>query len=297
MKKITFLLLFICSLSSASSQLFVDEQCVEFFKDGSLLIEQGDYYGADSLLTLALCNFKNVDVYYNRAMARLLQKDTIGFCADISVATNKYFDVKSGELFNKFCCLKVDTVFYNKKFETISNNNYRYYEEIRQLKYDTLTIGTVHDSKAKNTQINFDLGCEENLLGVNFQKTDVIGVYVIHDSTKFFNLCEVSAAPINKDRYDDVKKKGKLMFKAKYNHLKDEYGLDELNILYSIMVTESGTIKKVDFISIYPDVPIENKIDDIEKDLLDIVMHYPKLKPAILKGKAVSSIMFDSLIY
>ena len=55
-------------LSEESMKInYTDEQGLKYFEEGSILLAIGDYTGADSLLSLAMCTFVNENVYFNRA--------------------------------------------------------------------------------------------------------------------------------------------------------------------------------------------------------------------------------------
>jgi hypothetical protein len=107
---------------------------MDFFNKGSESMSLGNYHSADSLYTLALCRVKNENIYFNRAISKLMLTDTIGFCSDIDIAANRYFDQQSKKLFDNLCCESVDTSYYNKQMIKSNNQDYRYYEIIKQLK-------------------------------------------------------------------------------------------------------------------------------------------------------------------
>jgi len=93
MKHITLLFGFLLIIVSSFAQLFpVNQHGKSLFESGSELIRKGDYKEAESLLTEALCSYKNENVFYNRAAARLFLTDTVGFCEDMYIAAYKYFD-------------------------------------------------------------------------------------------------------------------------------------------------------------------------------------------------------------
>ena len=78
------------------SQIFqIDSIGLEYYNKGSELIRTGDYKLADSILSLALGNFKHRNVYYNRAIARLLLLDTVGYCQDMDIVAHHYFNGQS----------------------------------------------------------------------------------------------------------------------------------------------------------------------------------------------------------
>jgi hypothetical protein len=136
------LAIFLSSINMCGQLFQPDPVGLDYFNKGSELLKLGDCNGADSLLTLALRTYKNANVYYNRAIARILKTDTLGFCQDLDIAANQYFDRQSEEFYNKLCCTKVDTIYYDRKRIKSDKSSYRYYEIIKYPKYDSIIIPT-----------------------------------------------------------------------------------------------------------------------------------------------------------
>ncbi len=290
-----FALLFISI--STFGQMFVDRKGLQLFENGTILLENGDFRGADSLLSLAMCSFKNENVYYNRGISRLLQSDTLGFCEDIGIAANKYFDIEAASLYNNFCCSYVDTIYYDKKFNQTYQKNYRYYEVIRESKYKSKTIGVVHDIKSEKVKFNIDYGCSKNLIDISIKTTDIIAVYEVIDSVKYYRYCPKRVSVYNTDKYRNLISKAKKFLQIKYGDLKTKNNLEELTLVFEITVASSGDIIDIRYIGLYPEIPLEEIEKELEQDIIKIVKNYPKVTPASFKKEKVNFIILDLISY
>jgi hypothetical protein len=295
MKKYIFLLTISLLTTSIYGQLFKqDEAGIALFSVGSELIKQGYYKQADSILTLAMCSYKNENVYFNRAMARLMQTDTAGFCDDVEIAANKYFDKQSEGMYNSLCCKKVDTIYYDKKRTVSDKTNYRFYEVIKYPKNDSIIIGCFHDIKSKKQVINFDYGCENKMLGLNFLTTDIIAAYIIMNEIKYYYDSTNNPLIFNTTAYDNFKESAKIQLAAKYSKLKTENKKDSLTIYFMIYLDESGKVVKVMLEGFYPEISYDS--DDyksLEKDVLNLVKEYPKIVPAKFFNVKVRFMEYD----
>jgi hypothetical protein len=297
-KTLLSILILIFFLSKNSGQIFQENSIGKnYFMTGTKLLHIGDYKGADSILTLALCSFKDENVYYNRGAAKLFQKDTVGFCEDISIAANRYFDQDASRLFNDLCCEKVDTIFYDVKENIVTRSKYRYYEVIKYQKYIDEVNGTFHDTKAKNERFTLDFGCELNIIGMTLETTDIIAVYKLSDTTKYYYRTPNPISIINQDEYNNLKNRAKTFFNVKYSDLKTRNNLQEVSIYYEITFSKTGEILDVKYKGIFPEVQLGEKESELEKDLLFIVNRYPKVSPAKFKGKRVNFVAYDLIVY
>ncbi len=295
-KSILFFILLFFSVS-AFGQLFVDKKGLQLFENGTVLLENGNFLGADSLLSLAMCSFKNENVYYNRGISRLLQSDTLGFCEDIGIAANKYFDTESASLYNKLCCSYVDTIYYDRKFKQTSEKNYRYYEIIRKSRYNKTTTGVVHDIKSEKVKFNIDYGCVNNLIDISYKTTDIIAVYEIKDLEKYYRYCPKPVTVYNSDKYRNLISKAKKFLQIKYGDLKTENNIEELTVVFEITVASSGDILGVKYVGIFPEIQIGEIEEELELDLMKIVNNYPKVTPASFKKEKVNFIILDLIKY
>lgn len=295
---LSFCIAIFCNLNGQNVLFGVDSNGEELYTSGSKLIEIGDYKGADSLLTLALCSFKNENVYFNRAISRLLQYDTLGFCADMNIAANKYFDKQAEINFIQFCCTQVDTIFYDKKLNVISNSNYRYYEIIKILKYEKIKIGTFHDIKHDGILGSTDYGCDGNLLGLRTKSSDMIAMYEEREGNKrYYSKTTKKVSVKNITKYKDILEKARMFLNSKYGSIKADNNLEKVKIYFNIFVSANGDIDKVEYIGIYPELYIEEIQTELEEDLLDIVKHYPKFTPAKFLKENVNYVGYDFIEY
>lgn len=290
-----FIILIVLMISThIQAQIFnPDPQGLEFFNKGSELIKTGDYYSADSILTLALCSYKNENVYFNRGISRLLLKDTIGFCEDMDAAANKYFDAQAEQLFNKTCCKQVDTIYFDKKLQISNKDKYRYYEIIKVFKYDSVTKGTFHDIKHSEGIMSVDFGCNDSFLGARSKQSDIIAIYVIDEKGKNYIKTQKPISIINYTAYEHLMKQAKTLLESRYGYLKKESDSEKLEVYFSIYFDKEGEITSVEFLGIYPELNIDYDEDTLEADLLHIAKHYPKIKPAKFFKQKVQFIAID----
>lgn len=294
MKKIAILSIMILLSTSIYSQLFKpDPLGLDYFTKGSNLIESGDYIGADSLLTIALCSYKNENVYFNRALSRLLQNDTLGYCQDLNIAANKYFDPQAENYYNKICCKQVDTIFYDKSRIKSTKSNYRYYEVIKYPQFDTLVNGTFNDIKSSNPRINVDFGCDQSLIGLYSSTTNIIASYQIEDGVKYYSISTTAVSIFNSTAYDELKNRAKNFLSSKYQNIKSENKVDNLKVFFLVYFNELGNVVKVKYAGFYPEVILNSNKFELEKDLLSIAYNYPKVKPAKFFKENVSYIAYD----
>ncbi len=294
MKKYVILQVVLLFTLSIYGQIFKpDPEGLDYFIKGSELLNLGDYEGADSLLSLALCSYKNENVYFNRALAKLLQSDTIGYCHDLSVAANKYFDKQADTLFNNLCCDMVDTIYYDKKRVISDRSNYRYYEIIRKPKHDSLIYGSFHDIKAKELVMSNDYGCDANLLGLKASTSDMIAGYVIEDSVKYYYKSTKLISTFNISAYKNMKIRASIALSSKYSKVKTDNEKASLLVYFKVYFDSEGEVVKVHLEGIFPELNYEVDMIELEKDLLQIANNYPKIYPAKFFNENVCFVTYD----
>jgi len=269
------------------------KQGEEMYLKGTRLVEIGKFKEADSLLTLAMCSYKNENIYYNRGISRLYNADTSGFCSDMDIAANKYFDSGARQLFNMECCYKVDTVFYDKKYLNTDRSNYKYLEEIQYVKKSGDTIGTIHQRNKKLPVETIDFGCEKNLVGMRLLTTDIIATYQMISSTKYYFKTTIKPRIEKAKEYKVMKKEIESYFGKKYESLKALNSVEKISVYFELRVTAMGEIIGGKCIGIFPEISIYSFEREIEKDIQDVLKRYPKLKPAKYMGENVNSITYD----
>jgi hypothetical protein len=265
----------------------------KMYLNGTKLVEIGKYKEADSLLTLALCSYKNENIYYNRGISRLYNADTSGFCGDMNTAANKYFDAGARQLFNTLCCTKVDSIYYDKKYLITDHSNYKYLEEIQHVKESGDIYGTIHQRNKKLPVETIDYGCEKNIVSMRTLTTDIIAVYQMMDSTKFYFKADNDARTERVNQYVAMKDEIASYFEIKYKSLKDINSADKITIYYELRVSDKGEIIDGKYIGIFPEISINGYEQEIAKDVKDILKRYPKVKPAKYRGENVNFRAYD----
>jgi hypothetical protein len=297
MKLITLLVFSIFLFLNIHAQVLADKKGIKLYEEGTTQINLGNYRLADSLLSLSLETFTNKDVFFNRAVCRLLLLDTLGFCKDMDVLANTYLDNEASPLFNKLCCSNVDTVYYNKKLIPQFSGKYRYLEEIRHMKYHPRTIGVFHDLSVNKQQLDFDFSSEQGLTGSYLEDTDIIGVYEIIDSIKFYISRTSGVTIVNYTKYLEIKKRAKLLLQVKYGSLKSNNKIEELKIAFQLAIDKTGKIVDLILIGSNPVVDLASIKTELKKDLWDIVNNYPKITPGTFLGEKVNCLVNDAMIF
>jgi hypothetical protein len=264
----------------------------DLYLQGTKLVEIGKYDEADSVLTLALRIYKNEDVYYNRAIARLFKTDTSGFCVDMSIAANKYYDPGARQLFNQLCCYKVDSFYYDKKYLVSNKANYKYLEEIQYIKDPYEKIGSIHERDRKMPIESLEYGSEK-LMGMRTITTDIIACYKLDDSTRYY--FRTTDVPIMEKvaQLKELKEKLKSYYAVKYKDLKDQNHLDHISLYFEFTVTSKGEIINGKYGGISPLVSIKGLEKELEKDVQDALSRYPKMRPAKFRGENVNFLAYD----
>ena len=263
---------------SLTGQMFTDRQGFEYFKSGIVSFENGNLVRADSLFTLALCTYQNEDVYFNRAHTKILLEDTIGYCSDLRVSAYSYYDTTAAKLFVKTCCNKVDTNYYDKKGLPADNSNYKFLEEVLYLKYEIDTIGFIRHKYMKNNMIiwNYDCGFTSYLM--NFRNTDIVGMYYIHSGEKFFLSSSTYPYFRENNEYIDLLNRSKSYLANKYSEIKTSEN-DEIEVISEFTVDKTGQISDISLAQVIPTIVDEKTSLELENDIIDIIKHFPNLKP------------------
>ena len=208
-----------------------------YCQQGANYLKNEKYKEADSVFTLALYNIKNEDVYFNRGVSRFYQNDTIGFCDDMYIAAYKYVDINAAKLFNEFCCYKVDSCYYDRRYNKLTTSKgFRYLEEIQLVKKSNITRGVIHQRNIKNYMYSLDALSGKKLPQINMLKTDIIAIYQLIDSSKYYTITTKEARFSDETVYDDFKKKVSEYFGNKYKSLKNQDTTKKIMIRYKISI-------------------------------------------------------------
>lgn len=292
------LILFITVSMIVKSQVFsiVNQgKGKEYYQDGTRMLEMGRYEEADSLLTLAMNSYRNENVYYNRGISKLLRKDTSGFCLDMMIAADQYYDIGARRLFNSNCCLRVDTIYYDTRFLPADSSSYKYLEEIQFIRNQKEVKGTIHERNRKEAVAAFSFGKNNRFISFEQKITDIIAIYTIIDSTKYY-VHTTSKPEVEKvTAWDNIKEDAKTYFQIKYKKLKEENNVETIIFYFNMKISKTGEIIEVKYLDVYPAISVAEYKNEIEKDIQDIIKHYPRLKPAKFKSEKVNSIASDSI--
>lgn len=112
------------------------------YKESVSLLQNGEYAKADSVLTECIKKYPNsLDLYFNRAIARLKLNNMRGFCIDMKSAISTNDD----EAETIYCrnCLNIDTIFYNSNYEECSKLS-KYKEIVFREKYRDYVEGKIY---------------------------------------------------------------------------------------------------------------------------------------------------------
>jgi hypothetical protein len=280
------------------SQLVTNtNSCIKLPEEGKKLFEKGDYKKADSVFSVALKTCRNKDNFYNRAITRLYLQDTSGFCSDLDIASNEYWDTEADKLFINFCCNRVDTYYYNKKNQISTKNSFSYYEIVQRKKYLNEVIGKYHDkSPSHHTPL---LGYYNNtrLNDIQYIYTDILGMYKIKDTVKYFYYTKDRPNFDDSNKYSSTKEKIVAFLNAKYGFLKSNNKLDEILINVEYTILKTGYIDSVKVISLFPEITLGDKKKEFEEDIIRNIKYYPRFIPAKFKGVEVNYIAIDRISY
>jgi hypothetical protein len=307
MKRIAFILLFLFFSIHQFAQVYLHPQGMAYYKEGTALLEKGNYYEAEKSLTISLNTLKDENVYIKRGIARLYQEDTIGFCEDMNMAANKYFNLQASLLFNDICCKSVDTLYFYKNMQPASQADFRYFEEIKIPKYDKKTIGIFHDAKVKKEKFNTEYGRDQSNLGKNFlppgkaeshtsETTDIIAVYQENDSARNYFICTNPPSFANLTKYNFAKNKLKKNIKNRFYNLKVDMNID-LTIYFELYLNTKGEITDIQIIGTYPEIDYSQNEAELEEEITKIVKQYPPIKPATFKGNPVNFVALDYVTF
>lgn len=257
----------------------------------------GNYLFADSIFTEVLCSYQNQNVYFNRGITRLFLQDTIAFCADLDIAANKYFDLRSTELFNKFCCIQIDTLRLNKKFEVTSDTKYAYFEIIKALNYEPLVMGTIHDAEKKTLVSINDFLCDSSDPIVKSRITDVIAKYILRDRIKYFYETPQPILIKNLRAYQKFMRKIENELTDNYDYIKSKNEIDKIEIIYEFKVTTSGKVIQPKIVETFPSLIFFEDEMMLNKALVKLMKDHPVFVPASVGKYKVNYIDQHSIIY
>jgi len=184
-------------------------------------------------------------------------------------------------------------LFYDKKRILTSGSKYRYYEIVKDFKYEEVIAGSFHDIKSHDILYYADFGCEDNFLGIATKSTDIIAIYQIENGEKYYLKTKKPITIYNTDKYKKIKKESKILLNTKYNKLKTDNNIDIIKVYFELYIDDSGQINEINYIGIFPEVESEEFNSELEKDILNITKQYPKVTPAKFFNEKVNFIGYD----
>ena len=91
----------------------------------------------------------------------------------------------------------------------------------------------------------------------------------------------------------NIKKKSKAFLNTKYGKIKTDNNIDNINVYFELFINESGEIKKVNYLGIFPEIEIEEFNSELKNDILEIIKQYPRVTPARFFNEKVNFITYD----
>jgi len=271
-----FLLLVFISKSAYSQDYF--QTAVEYY-------QKGKYAIADTFFTRHLKQFPNDrDALYNRAVIKLIFRDTCSFCKDLFAIINPWEVDK--EALNKYfsLCGSTDTIcFYDKKFGVTNKIDCRYFEVIEHHKYYDAVIGKIHDKKHKYQVTSISLTKIEGFT------SDIIARYELtSDSCKIYSIA--SSPPIfpgGPEKYRETIDRSSAL-----QQMKGDLNIPGTVVFYDFIIDKMGKAK--DF-KIKKTLPKIDNTDEILKKIAQLYNDMPNFIPGKFRDKPVDFSMLYSI--
>jgi hypothetical protein len=281
---------------SVTGQMFIDRKGLEYYNNGIISFNEGNFLKADSLFSLALCTYKNEDIFFNRAITKILLNDTIGYCSDMQISAYSYYDVNAAKYFNLTCCMNVDTNYYDNKGILTNKSKFKYLEEVLVLKYEKDTLGFIHHKNRTNNALIMNSDCDYSSNSMVFRNTDIVGTYYINSNEKFYNMSLISPSFIENSDYRDLLNRSRILLDQKYSKLKASKD-DNITLIAKFSVNKIGQISDINLVQIIPPLDDEKTYKEIEDDIINIIQQFPNLKPARMFNETVNYIKYYKLIF
>lgn len=249
--------------------------------------QRKDYILADSLFTTYLINNPNdVNARFNKANVKLIMKDTCAFCNDMFNIGNWYDDKEAWELYNVKCG-KIDSLYYNDKYELISGIKPRIMIVSVPFNCEKLKVFYVHDMKKKGASmiITPDI--------MNNRSSDIIASYILKkDGTKTFKFIFDSkpSYPGGKETKDLCRE-----MNADLQQARSELNLHHVYVNVQYVIDKTGAVKDFEILR------IEGKLkdDETKQKLESYVTAYfnsmPSHIPAEYRSEKVDYLVHDGV--
>jgi hypothetical protein len=278
------ILLLISSLTYGQKRTkYTNKDALDYYNQGIIAYNMNSVKLADSLFYKSLKLEATKDCFFNHAMTRLILLDTCTACQDLKVASNFFFDAESKEKYYNICLRKVDTIYYDKKFQKINNSKeYKYFEEYIETKFDSNIYIITHKKNHHSTQT----------FGADIFNPKVVDIYAfsnIIDSIRFYSFIFSSMfEKNNKERIDSFEE-----FLTKY--LDTKYNFDNIphrdryfNV--ELLINSDGRIYNCNILE-NPFNLLESTLrNEIESEIKYNILNMPKLIPDRFLGNPVNRI-------
>ena len=258
--------------------------CKDNFAKGLLAAQQNNYIAADSLFTEYLKKFPtDANAKFNLANVKLQLRDTCRFCNDMMLLSLGYGDKEAWKLFSNTCG-KIDSLYYNDKFELTSDKKPRFIV-VSIPHFCEKSYGvTIYDNKRKNIPTNI----------LSLDKKDAIANYKLqNDGSKTYFLLADSKPMFpggaeNKELYQKI-------------NINIQQAKKELK-LYRVVVDVWYVIDKTGAIRDFIIDCINTDLDDATKEKLktyvtSYFMNMPKHIPAKFMNENVDFAVKDRIYF
>lgn len=261
---------------------FNNKMALDFYNKGVNAFYKEQFLTADSLFTLSIQKEPNKHSFYNRGMAKLILGDTCSSCKDFIIAGKIMSDDQSLVNYYKYCLLKRDTVYFDRKHQlTLNRKKYRYFDEKMLQKCDSLEFGFIY--------LNNDYSVEGEMMFLTktIKKGDPFASYIIKDTVRYYN--QIFPSLLNNENsiiIDDFSNRLKTFLNIKYDLQSIPY--KERFISGEIYIDDKGNM--IDYEVLY--TPFDRLEEKSRKDILiDInksILTFPKLSPNKLLNRKVN---------
>jgi tetratricopeptide (TPR) repeat protein len=282
MKLILKIVLLLIAIEVSSQSNTIDNN-YNYFKAGITAFDDGNYFAADTLFQKALEQNAESEVIYNLGVTKLMLEEYCEGCKFLRVGKIRYGDQHSTELYDKICIRKIDTSYYDRRYNQISDQKkYKYLIEEIYYECDSIVNGIIHKKNHRSTLI---------LPGdiFNSKTVDIFATYRLIDSIKYYEF-------INASLFDTENNMVIENFKSKIeNYLSTKYNLENIphNEAYcsiEIYIDKNGKVVDYYLQSFPHEVLDKETASMMEKDINNAVLNINGLEPDMYLGKPVSSI-------
>lgn len=249
---------------------FINIQGQEYFDAGIKVLEKAEFRKADSLFSISIKLIETYDAYFNRAIARMGLNNIEGSCGDLLIMSDVFNDTESSQLYNTRCCLMVDTVYYNSKYEIVDREQFRNYRIRRVHKYSGDTTISYH-RKNGNFGKQAIVKNESGYTGFKIKKTNIYARSIMLNGSEVFNFIYQKypeCRPFN--AFYEFDKNASKTLKTKYPQIQDN---TTLNVV--LLLSPDGEIEQILSFSLSKNFDFSESHSSFAKDLNEIFQELP----------------------